>query len=89
MQRAFGTDKTTWEYFASQPGEMQIFNTFMFGVRGAGLFWIDWFPIEERLLNGANIKHDSVLMVDAGGDRGHNLKGTKAKFFKAPDRFLL
>lgn len=89
IQYAIGTDKPTWEYFASQPGVMETFNTFMSGVRGARISWVDWFPIEERLLNGANMEQDSVLMVDIGGGRGHNLEEVKAKFPKAPGRFLL
>ena len=31
--------------------------------------WIDWFPVEDRLLKVAKVDDNAVLMVDIAGGR--------------------
>lgn len=88
VQYAFGTSKPTWEYWESIPGVMENFNTFMSGVRGATASWVKWFPIKERLINGAKGGDKEVFMIDVGGGRGHNLLEVKTKFPEA-GRYIL
>lgn len=62
MQYAFQTKLTTFELFNSIPRVLKDFNMFMGNTMGARKYWVDWFPIEERLLSGAN--DSSALVVD-------------------------
>ncbi|KAI1764980.1 putative O-methyltransferase [Hypoxylon sp. FL1150] len=71
MQYAFQTKLSTFEYFNSIPEVIADFNAFMGNTMGARSFWIDWFPVKERLLDGATA--NSTLIVDVGGGKGHDL----------------
>ena len=42
--------------------------------------WIDWYPIEERLLRNAKVDANAVLMIDIAGGRGHYLTAFKQRF---------
>lgn len=42
--------------------------------------WIDWYPIEERLLKDVRADDDAILMVDKAGRRCHYLVAFKEKF---------
>lgn len=89
MQYAFQTKLTTFELFSSRPTIFKDFNTFMGSTMGARGYWVDWFPIQERLLlldarlvvdadddDAAN----SALLGDVGGGKGHDLAAFHAKF---------
>lgn len=49
--------------------------------------WTDWFPVEERLLEGALA--DQPLLVDVGGGRGHDLVVFKERFPVVPQQLVL
>jgi hypothetical protein len=49
--------------------------------------WADWFPVQEQLLDGALDNHP--LLVDVGGNRGHELVGFKEKFPLGPGKLVL
>lgn len=76
MQYAFQTKLSTFELFSSIPEVLADFNTFMGNTMGARRYWVEWFPIQERLLDGASLAQpaaDSPLLVDVGGGKGHDL----------------
>lgn len=78
MQYAFQTKMTSFELFKSIPRVFKDFNTFMGNTMGARQYWVDWFPVQERLLDGA--KADHALLVDVGGGRGHDLLEFNTKY---------
>ncbi|KAL5044520.1 hypothetical protein BDW71DRAFT_215692 [Aspergillus fruticulosus] len=78
VQLALGTEKTTFEYIASSPSLLKDFNLFMGNTMGARGFWLDWYPVQSRILDGA--APDRPLIVDVGAGRGHDLIAFKAKF---------
>lgn len=78
MQYAFQTKMTTFELFSSIPRIFKDFNTFMGSTMGARGYWVDWYPIRERLLDGADT--DSALIVDVGGGKGHDLVAFQTRF---------
>lgn len=45
---------------------------------GARTYWVDWYPIQSRLLDGAS--PDTALLVDVGAGKGHDLLAYKEKF---------
>ncbi|KAL4869529.1 hypothetical protein BDV12DRAFT_208378 [Aspergillus spectabilis] len=78
VQLAFQTEKTTFEHIASRPSLLKDFNLFMGNTMGARKYWVDWYPVQSRILDGA--KADTALIVDVGGGKGHDLVAFREKF---------
>ena len=81
QQYAMGTDLESYTYWATIPGWMESFNTYMTGVildeRGS---WTDFYPVKEKLLDEFRENQgDGYLFVDVGGGRGHDAKLFKEK----------
>lgn len=79
MQYAFQTKLSTFDFFSSLPNVFRDFNTFMGNTMGARGYWVDWFPVEERLLN-ENYDHNTALLVDVGAGKGHDLVAFHSKY---------
>ncbi|KAI0011122.1 O-methyltransferase-domain-containing protein [Xylariaceae sp. FL0662B] len=84
MQYAFETKLTTFQLFSSMPDVLKDFNTFMGNTMGARSYCVDWFPVQERLLDGAS--KEFALLVDVGAGKGHDIIAFHDKY---PDRGLL
>ncbi|KAM3513148.1 hypothetical protein MY11210_003173 [Beauveria gryllotalpidicola] len=78
MQYAFQTKLTTYELFSSIPQVHKDFNLFMGHVMGARNYWVDWYPIEQQLLDGAS--DQAPLLVDVGAGKGHDLLAFYEKY---------
>lgn len=78
MQFAFGTKMTTFELFSSMPQVLSDFNLFMGNTMGARSYWVDWFPVEKQLLDGAD--PSTALLVDVGAGKGHDLIAFHEKY---------
>ncbi|KAK2615902.1 hypothetical protein N8I77_002625 [Diaporthe amygdali] len=87
VQYAFQTKLTTFEFFSSNPRVLKDFNTFMGNTMGGRKYWTDWFPVQERLLEGAN--ETSPLLVDVGGGKGHDVLVFLAKYPQKGRRLIL
>lgn len=87
MQYAFQTKLTIFEYMNSMPRVLKDFNTFMGNTMGARKYWTDWFPVQERLLDGAN--ESSPLLVDVGGGKGHDVLDFQARYPQKGRRLVL
>ncbi|KAJ6117897.1 hypothetical protein N7523_005760 [Penicillium sp. IBT 18751x] len=83
------TEKSLWEWFSQNPDSGNDFNTYMEGNRGDNISWVDWFPVQERLIDGYQASQGDVLLVDVAGGRGHELAAFEAKFPRAPGRLIL
>ncbi|KAI1262685.1 sterigmatocystin 8-O-methyltransferase [Xylariaceae sp. FL1019] len=70
MQYAFQTKLSSFELFHSMPWVFKDFNTFMGSSGGARQVWTDWYPIQERLIDGSN--PGAPLLIDIGGGYGHD-----------------
>lgn len=88
LQYAEKIDESVWTWLPRNPEYLDNCNTFMEGDRGARPSWLEWFPVKERLLDGARPDGD-VLMVDVAGGRGHDLLAFAEKFPDAPGRLVL
>jgi hypothetical protein len=51
--------------------------------------WIDWFPVQECIIDRFEDEEGGVLMVDAAGGRGNDLKKLRRKFPHAPGRLIV
>ncbi|KAK2879395.1 hypothetical protein FQN49_000913 [Arthroderma sp. PD_2] len=78
MQYAFNTKQTTFERITSIPSLLKDFNTFMGNTMGARKYWVDWYPVQKQILDGATA--DKALIVDVGAGKGHDLLAFKTKF---------
>ncbi|KAI1283368.1 putative O-methyltransferase [Xylaria sp. FL0933] len=78
MQYAFRTELPTFELLKTMPEASDNFNTFMGSTMGARRYWVDWFPVQERLIRGA--MNDSVLLVDVGGGLGHDVLAFQTRY---------
>ncbi|KAK3706281.1 hypothetical protein LTR37_012796 [Vermiconidia calcicola] len=71
LQRGFGSQKHMFELLVEH-GVLENFQTFMTSYRADREEFLDIFPARERLLDGS--QDDSVLLVDIGGGRGHDIE---------------
>ncbi|XXG95485.1 hypothetical protein Hte_001749 [Hypoxylon texense] len=78
MQYAFQTKLGTFQLFNSMPDMLKDFNTYMGNTMGARSYWLDWFPVQEQLINGAS--KESPLLVDVGGGKGHDIMAFHKKY---------
>jgi hypothetical protein len=45
---------------------------------GARTYWVDWYPVQSRILDGAAT--DTALIVDISAGKGHGLLAFSQKF---------
>ena len=66
------------------------FDSYMAGRRIGKVSWLDYYPIEERLVHGTS-PENPIFMVDMGGGQGHDLKSLVDKYGKdgLPGRLVL
>ncbi|KAI4181167.1 MAG: hypothetical protein L6R41_006781 [Letrouitia leprolyta] len=88
FQHAFKTKSKMWEYISERPSRLNAFNDFMEGQRVGRTQWYRGFPVEESLSDESN-DLDTVLMVDVGGGRGHDLEAFKAAFPQLPGKAIV
>lgn len=90
-QYGLGITGSLWGYLMQKPKLMNAYHSFFEGDRGNRPDWIDWFPVEEKLLGDTSklVKEDDVLYVDVAGGRGHDLLAFKKKFDGYPGRYVL
>ncbi|PLN76183.1 S-adenosyl-L-methionine-dependent methyltransferase [Aspergillus taichungensis] len=81
------TDGFSW--LCDHPAALTRFNDFMEGQRANRVHWGDWFPVQERVLAGADSNPERALVVDIGGGRGHDLMLFQKRFPDAPGKLVL
>lgn len=48
-----------------------------------------FYPVQEQLIDNAKTGKDDVLIVDVGGNKGHDLEEFASKWPNAPGRLIL
>lgn len=89
LQYAEKMDEVIWDWLPKNPDYLDSCNTFMEGDRGSRPSWLEWFPVQERIIDGFKGGETDVLFVDVAGGRGHDLAAFKKKFPDAPGRLVL
>lgn len=51
--------------------------------------WVDWFPVQDRIIDGFEYEEGGVLLVDVAGGRGHDLERFHGKFPSTPGRLIV
>lgn len=73
FQYAWDTKDTFFEWIQKRPAIAENFDGFMPFIKNNRVNWLDWFPVQQEILDGAVNNADAVLMVDIGGGRGRDL----------------
>ena len=73
FQQGFRTTDNLFEWFPKHPECLNNFNLWMTGQRDGRAYWLDFFPLEEKLVNGFKGDEGAVMLVDVGGARGHEV----------------
>jgi hypothetical protein len=83
--------QTLWSYIAAKPKLLNAAHAFFEGDRGSRPIWVDWFPVQEVLLDDTSkpVGEDDILYVDVAGGRGHDLLDFKRRFSKYPGKYIL
>ncbi|KAF5137561.1 O-methyltransferase asqD [Metarhizium anisopliae] len=69
---------TTLELLISMPDILRDFNLFMGSTMGSRSYWVDWYPVQDRLLTG--LHGQSAVLVDVGAGKGHDLMAIHEKY---------
>lgn len=92
LQFAFQTPMESYQYWTTQPGFLDNFNTFMAGKVGAtktGQSQETEYPVQESLIDGFDEKISDAFFVDIAGGRGHEVGQLRDKYPDALGRFIL
>ena len=89
FQQGFHTQDNLFEWFPKHPEELNDFNLWMTGKRDDQGNWLDSYPFEERVVKGFKECDGSVMLVDVGGARGHEVEAIKKRYPTLPGRFVL
>ncbi|KAI9926121.1 hypothetical protein MW887_004583 [Aspergillus wentii] len=94
FQMGYRTDKPFFEYIhspSSGPALATQFNNFMSVYHQGRPSWMDkgFYPVQERLLDGARTGDEDVLLVDVGGNKGHDTDEFRSKWPGTGGRLVL
>ncbi|KAI0491088.1 hypothetical protein F4859DRAFT_460259 [Xylaria cf. heliscus] len=59
---------------------MRDFNRFTGNTMGARQIWLNWYPMQEQLIDGSDPENDPALLVDIGGGWGHDIIAFQNKY---------
>ncbi|CAI6336898.1 unnamed protein product [Periconia digitata] len=82
-------DQQIFSWLQQHPRELGLMQTYFEADRGSRPNWVDWFPVEEKLIQNSGLDKDQVLLVDVAGGRGHELSAFLDKFPNLPGRLIL
>lgn len=78
-----------WEFFDRFPEHRVDFDNYMQSRRTGLVKWHEIFPMAKELGPGAKTDKDQVLIVDVGGNKGHDLGSFRKAHPEIPGRFIL
>ncbi|KAI2618196.1 S-adenosyl-L-methionine-dependent methyltransferase [Hypoxylon sp. NC1633] len=91
LQYAYKTDKNMFEHLRSLPPYGELFNLHMAGYHQGRPSWMDpgFFPVQERLIGGAEKSDTAAFLVDIGGSIGHDMEEFLRKHPSVPGRLVV
>lgn len=91
FQIGFNTKLTFFEHLGANPKIGSEFNNHMSAYHQGRPSWMDpgFFPVKERLFDGAQTETDAPFIVDVGGSIGHDLMEFKKKWPSYPGQLIL
>ncbi|KAN0102242.1 S-adenosyl-L-methionine-dependent methyltransferase [Hyaloscypha variabilis] len=89
MQWTLNTKLAYFEYVLQDPELFKAFTQLMTRWRGLSKHWTEWYPVQANILDGASTNAEEIIMVDMGGDRGHDLEIFLKRFPSTQGRLVL
>ncbi|PMD42041.1 S-adenosyl-L-methionine-dependent methyltransferase [Hyaloscypha variabilis F] len=89
MQWTLNTKLAYFEYVQQDPELFKAFTQLMTRWRGLSKHWTEWYPVQANILDGASTNAEEIIMVDMGGDRGHDLEIFLKRFPSTQGRLVL
>ncbi|CAF9943402.1 MAG: hypothetical protein ALECFALPRED_000295 [Alectoria fallacina] len=82
LQFALNTKLSFFDYMGQYPQVSKEFDTFMTASRNMKPHWVDWYPVQDQILDGyaGGSEGENVLLVDVGGGYGQDLEYFKLKY---------
>lgn len=87
----FNTNLHFFEFISANPKIAVQFNNLMSAYHQGRPSWMDtgFYPVREQLLTGLRDNPEEVLLVDVGGNKGHDMEEFRAKVPEARGRLIL
>ncbi|PYH40700.1 putative O-methyltransferase [Aspergillus saccharolyticus JOP 1030-1] len=89
IQHTYGTPLATFDWLAENKPIQQRFHAYVEAVRAGQPYWVDWFPVQERILHDCCCGPDDPLIVDLAAGRGGDMWAFKRKFPDATGRVII
>lgn len=91
LQLGYKTKLNFFEHLHNNPPWGEQFHLHMGGYRQGRPSWMDanFFPVQDRLIEGFEESEDAALLVDLGGSFGHDLTEFTKKFPDVTGRLIL
>lgn len=92
---AYATGTEFWNHLQKSPMNSRIFNDYMATRRRGRQSWFDIYPVDRELSSAlpnsdSNLQQESsILLVDVGGNRGHDLIALKANYPNLAGKMIL
>lgn len=88
FNHTFGASFFDW--MKENPMALRCFDSYMAGRRVGKVSWLEYYPIEERLVQGTSLEN-SIFMVDIGGGQSHDLQSLGDRYGSKglPGRLIL
>ncbi|KAJ5954142.1 hypothetical protein N7501_008421 [Penicillium viridicatum] len=90
LMYAYDTDKNIFPWVRDL-GYGDHLNDYLGGYNLGRPLWMDpsVYPVEERLIDGADSSPDAPFLVDIGGNVGHDLERFQTRYPNAPGKLIL
>ncbi|KAE8375431.1 S-adenosyl-L-methionine-dependent methyltransferase [Aspergillus bertholletiae] len=89
MQYTYNSQLTVFEWLAANPGAHNLFHAYVESFRDGQHFWVDWYPVQERILDSYIGTSDDPLIVDVAGGSGRDILAFQRRFPHAEGRLIL
>ena len=78
-----------WDLLREEPERAKMFNSYMTIHKEGRANWLDTYSVENLAGQDLQADKDAVLLVDIGGNRGHDLKAFNARRGGMQGRLIL
>ncbi|OJJ96393.1 hypothetical protein ASPACDRAFT_1883100 [Aspergillus aculeatus ATCC 16872] len=89
IQYTYHTRMNSFEWLATHQAMHARFHAYVDGVREGQPDWVDWFPVQERILDGYVASASDSLIVDVATGSGRDMLAFKRKFPDVAGRVII
>jgi hypothetical protein len=89
FQSAHKTNQPFFDWLVATPPHLDHFSSFMASYRAGKPDWFDFYPVQDRLIEGFDASANEALLVDVGGGRGHDVATFASRYQSHPGKIFL